>query len=150
MAVNLGKLELDLAVLSKTVSSATDRLTLAKIISKIRNGSVTTVGGLDNLPNVSSVEDGSLFFVESEGTVYVAHRSLNAWKTLSSNYFGSIWAWGENVSGKLGDNSSTPRVSPVSVVGGFTDWCQVSISVTGRGGIGSEYRDWETDRKSVG
>jgi alpha-tubulin suppressor-like RCC1 family protein len=39
---------------------------------------------------------------------------------------GTIWAWGSNQSGRLGDNTTTSRRSPVSVVGGFTDWCQVS------------------------
>jgi len=39
---------------------------------------------------------------------------------------GSAWAWGYNNSGRLGDNTTTNRSSPVSVVGGFTDWCQVS------------------------
>ena len=39
---------------------------------------------------------------------------------------GTIWAWGCNGTGRLGDNTTTNRSSPVSVVGGFTDWCQVS------------------------
>ena len=39
---------------------------------------------------------------------------------------GSAWAWGTNASGRLGDNSITDRSSPVSVVGGFSDWRQVS------------------------
>jgi alpha-tubulin suppressor-like RCC1 family protein len=39
---------------------------------------------------------------------------------------GSAWAWGLNSNGRLGDNSITSRLSPVSVVGGFTDWIQVS------------------------
>jgi alpha-tubulin suppressor-like RCC1 family protein len=39
---------------------------------------------------------------------------------------GSAWAWGNNGSGRLGDNTITSRLSPVSVVGGFSDWCQVS------------------------
>ncbi len=39
-----------------------------------------------------------------------------------------IWAWGENSCGKLGNNSTTNRSSPVKVVGGFTDWCQVSVA----------------------
>jgi alpha-tubulin suppressor-like RCC1 family protein len=43
---------------------------------------------------------------------------------------GTLWAWGYNRYGKLGDNSVTDRSSPVSVVGGFTDWCQVSASYT--------------------
>ena len=39
---------------------------------------------------------------------------------------GTIWAWGYNGSGRLGDNTAVSKASPVSVVGGFTDWCQVS------------------------
>ncbi len=39
---------------------------------------------------------------------------------------GTAWVWGWNVSGQLGDNTTTTRSSPVSVVGGFTDWVQVS------------------------
>ena len=39
---------------------------------------------------------------------------------------GTLWTWGNNGSAQLGDNSTINRSSPVSVVGGFTDWCQVS------------------------
>jgi alpha-tubulin suppressor-like RCC1 family protein len=39
---------------------------------------------------------------------------------------GSAWAWGNNICGRLGDNTTTNRSSPVSVVGGFSDWCQIS------------------------
>ncbi len=39
---------------------------------------------------------------------------------------GTLWAWGNNDSGQLGIGVITRRSSPVSVVGGFTDWCQAS------------------------
>jgi alpha-tubulin suppressor-like RCC1 family protein len=41
---------------------------------------------------------------------------------------GTAWAWGSNSSGQLGINESTlsSYSSPVSVVGGFTDWVQIS------------------------
>jgi alpha-tubulin suppressor-like RCC1 family protein len=41
---------------------------------------------------------------------------------------GSAWAWGLNNNGQLGDNTTVNKSSPVSVVGGFTDWCQVNAS----------------------
>jgi alpha-tubulin suppressor-like RCC1 family protein len=41
---------------------------------------------------------------------------------------GTAWAWGFNTNGNLGDNTAVSKSSPVSVVGGFTDWCQVSAS----------------------
>ena len=41
---------------------------------------------------------------------------------------GTAWAWGYGGHGRLGDGTTTNRSSPVSVVGGFTDWCQVSAS----------------------
>jgi alpha-tubulin suppressor-like RCC1 family protein len=39
---------------------------------------------------------------------------------------GTLWAWGNNLNGRLGDNTITSRLSPVSVVGGFTDWIEAS------------------------
>jgi len=41
---------------------------------------------------------------------------------------GTMWTWGSGGSGRLGNNSTYCRSSPVSVVGGFTDWCQISMS----------------------
>jgi len=43
---------------------------------------------------------------------------------------GTLWSWGCNGSGRLGDGTTENKSSPVSVVGGFTDWCQVAA---GRG-----------------
>ena len=44
---------------------------------------------------------------------------------------GTAWGWGGNLSGRLGDNTITSRSSPVSVVGGFTDWVQISAGGAG-------------------
>jgi alpha-tubulin suppressor-like RCC1 family protein len=42
---------------------------------------------------------------------------------------GTLWTWGRNNGGQLGDNTVIDKSSPVSVVGGFTDWCQVSVGL---------------------
>ena len=44
---------------------------------------------------------------------------------------GTAWSWGRNTCGRLGDNTTADKSSPVSVVGGFTDWCQVSAGFRG-------------------
>jgi alpha-tubulin suppressor-like RCC1 family protein len=41
-------------------------------------------------------------------------------------YYNSVWSWGQASGGRLGDNSTVNKSSPVSVVGDYTDWCQVS------------------------
>lgn len=52
-------------------------------------------------------------------SIGTAHRIA-----LRSN--GTVWSWGFGSGGALGDNSIDDKSSPVSVVGGFTDWCAVS------------------------
>ena len=49
----------------------------------------------------------------------------------------TAWAWGRASGGRLGDNTTVSKSSPVSVVGGFTDWCQVSASYDSGAGIRS-------------
>jgi alpha-tubulin suppressor-like RCC1 family protein len=43
---------------------------------------------------------------------------------------GRIWNWGINISGQLGDNTSTDRGTPISVLGAVKTFCQIS---TGQG-----------------
>jgi alpha-tubulin suppressor-like RCC1 family protein len=45
--------------------------------------------------------------------------------TVAVRTSGSAWAWGTNTNGKLGDNTTTSRSSPVNVVGGNNDWYAV-------------------------
>lgn len=55
--------------------------------------------------------------------------AAGATHTLALRTNGTLWAWGQGASGRLGDNNTTVnRSSPVSVVGGFTDWCQIDAS----------------------
>ena len=55
---------------------------------------------------------------------------------------GTLWSWGSNTNGRLGDNTTTQRISPVSVVGGFTDWIQVSAGGTQSIGLRANGTAW--------
>ena len=55
---------------------------------------------------------------------------------------GTAWAWGGGANGRLGDNSTADKSSPVSVVGGFTDWCQVSSGARGGQGLRTNGTIW--------
>ena len=56
------------------------------------------------------------------------------WKQVSCGQFhmaaiktdGTLWTWGINTRGQLGDNSVTGRSSPVQTIAGGTNWKQVS------------------------
>jgi alpha-tubulin suppressor-like RCC1 family protein len=41
---------------------------------------------------------------------------------------GTLWLWGLNTNGQLGDNSVTDKSSPVQTVSGGTNWKQVALS----------------------
>ena len=44
---------------------------------------------------------------------------------------GTLWTWGNNYYGQLGDNSSVNKSSPVQTISGGTNWKQISVNHTG-------------------
>jgi alpha-tubulin suppressor-like RCC1 family protein len=48
---------------------------------------------------------------------------------------GTAWAWGSNPYGRLGIGDTNYRVSPTSIVGGFTDWVQISAGNSHAAGL---------------
>jgi hypothetical protein len=63
---------------------------------------------------------------------------------------GTLWAWGSNANGRLGDNTDTSRLSPVSVVGGFTDWISASAGNNHSLGVRANGSIWAWGRNSFG
>ena len=77
---------------------------LGDVTTASKSSPVSVVGGFTDWISASAGDDHSLG-VRANGT---------------------LWAWGRNGSGRLGDGTTIPKSSPVSVVGGFTDWVSVS------------------------
>jgi alpha-tubulin suppressor-like RCC1 family protein len=76
-----------------------------------RTSPVTVVGGITNWVQVSAAVSGS---------TAAGHHSLGVTSS------GIAYAWGYNGSGRLGDGTTTSRTSPVTVIGGITNWVQVA------------------------
>ena len=55
---------------------------------------------------------------------------------------GTLWTWGYNGSGRLGDNSLSTRSSPVTTAGGGTDWCQVSGGISHTAAVKTDGTLW--------
>ena len=115
-------------------SDITEMVVLAAETNDVTTDRSIPVAETCNLPDLvtSGVSVGTVFFVQSLCIPVVA--SVGCWTTLDNpgrivrqDYAaGDIYAWGCNGQGRLGDNTIVSRSSPVSVVGGYTDWCQVS------------------------
>jgi alpha-tubulin suppressor-like RCC1 family protein len=65
-------------------------------------------------------------------------------------YENVIWTWGGGANGRLGDNTTINKSSPVSVVGGFTDWCKVSAGCFHSAAVRTNGTIWTWGDSSVG
>ena len=62
--------------------------------------------------------------------------------TIALRANGQAWAWGQATNGRLGDNSIQAKSSPVSVLGGFTDWVQVSAGYRASAAVRANGTAW--------
>jgi alpha-tubulin suppressor-like RCC1 family protein len=54
---------------------------------------------------------------------------------------GTLWGWGTNNSGQVGDNAKTNRSSPVQI-GALSNWAQVAANVTVAGAVKTDNTLW--------
>jgi alpha-tubulin suppressor-like RCC1 family protein len=95
-------------------------------IESLENNNVSSVNAFNDLPP-AEMNTGRFFWIESENRYVLSDG--NTWdinNIISKIAPANLYAWGNNTNGRLGDDSLTNRSSPVSIVGGFTDWVQVS------------------------
>jgi alpha-tubulin suppressor-like RCC1 family protein len=55
--------------------------------------------------------------------------SAGGYQTLAIKTDGTLWTWGRNGGGQLGDGTSTSRSSPGTTAGGGTNWATISTKV---------------------
>ena len=63
---------------------------------------------------------------------------------------GTLWTWGGNVSGQLGDNTTVNKSSPIQTVTGGTNWKSCSMSCTQVAAIKNDGTLWGWGRNDLG
>jgi alpha-tubulin suppressor-like RCC1 family protein len=128
-------------------TSAEEVLALSKIAEKIKIGNVRTVLTYAEMYTSTDFTTGTVIFVENEEKLYY-YSGTNIVPLLSLNSI--IFSWGQGATGRLGDNTTVNKSSPVSVVGGFTDWIQVSGGGSHSLGVRSNGTAWSWGFNSTG
>ena len=66
---------------------------------------------------------------------------------------GTLWLWGNNYGGRLGDDTSVNKSSPVQTITGGTDWSQVACGIENTAAIKTDGTLWtwgKNDRGTIG
>jgi alpha-tubulin suppressor-like RCC1 family protein len=145
--MNIANFHLTLQSAINNATTTIDYLFLSKAIESLNVGQLRTVDTFTNLPNAST-NTGLLVFVTTEETLYWS--TGNDWLSIISTGENITYSWGSNALGQLGDNTSTNRSSPVSVVGEFNDWSQVSTGNQHSLGIRTNSTAWAWGNNSSG
>lgn len=63
---------------------------------------------------------------------------------------GTLWTWGRNNNGQLGDNTTTNKSSPVQTIAGGTNWSKVACGYRQTAAIKTDGTLWTWGRNSYG
>jgi alpha-tubulin suppressor-like RCC1 family protein len=87
--------------------------------------------------------------VAGGGTTWCAASAGNE-HTAAVKTDGTLWTWGCNGSGRLGDGTTTSRSSPVTVAGGGTTWCAASAGNEHTAAVKTDGTLWTWGSNSFG
>jgi alpha-tubulin suppressor-like RCC1 family protein len=144
-----------------------------------RSSPVTTAGGGTNWKQVASGGLHTTA-IKTDGTLWTWGYNLNGelgagtttsrsspgttagggtnWKQVASGYShtaamktdGTLWTWGYNLNGELGDGTATNKSSPVITAGGGTNWKQVACGNLHTAAVKTDGTLWTWGRNSTG
>jgi alpha-tubulin suppressor-like RCC1 family protein len=138
-------------------TKSSDILSLTLSIQSFNDPNIIVVPDVDRLPGLNFYDSpkGMIYYIDNIDIFAISVG--NSWKTLDgrllrqdTNNILYLFSWGSNGNGRLGDNTTTNRSSPVFVVGGFTDWCQVSAGCAHSLGLRSNGTIWAWGTNNIG
>jgi len=131
------------AVINNTNPSALDLLQSSEIYCQdITVDLVQKVSTCTNLPAASNNTGRFIYLEDKKCYVYSNGAEWTSNPSSIQTSVNGAWAWGSNSCGQLGDNTIVSKSSPVSVVGGFTDWCQISAGQNHSVGLRTNNTIW--------
>jgi hypothetical protein len=129
---------------------------LASSISLITSDRSVSVTSTTNLDNFTDALPGTVIYVVETSLPYI-RKSDDSWVIIdpllqppSLTALPNAYAWGRNAFGQIGDNTTINKSSPVSVVGGYTDWIQVSVGGRHTLGVRANGTAWATGSSGGG
>jgi len=87
---------------------------------------------------------------ESSGSMNWAHVNAGEWHTAAIKNDGSLWTWGRNTYGTLGDGTIADKVDPTQESSGATNWSSVSAGDKHTVGIKADGSLWSWGDNSFG
>jgi alpha-tubulin suppressor-like RCC1 family protein len=144
--MNITNLLKAVEVVANTSTSSSDILRLTRTLEQIKVGNIVVANTFVEM-NSFNKQVGDVVYVDSEQRLYV--REINYWKSILDTSI-QAWAWGQGTSGQLGDNTLVAKSSPVSVIGGFTDWVQISAGSSHTAAIRANGTAWAWGSAAVG
>ena len=112
---------------------------LSAAIDTIEKKGVPKVATESLLP-APILNKGRFFYIENSGKYVLSNGT--SWATKHIVKKTTLYAWGSGANGRLGDGTVVSRSSPVAVIGGFTDWIQVSAGISHSLGLRANGTAW--------